>query len=347
MKNPTNRAGTTLVELLITVVVLITLSLIIAPALGTMRAGSNNEVSRANLMQIGQGRDAYAMNNGDRIFSYTWRAGEAYILPDGRTKIAASDQEAAANQNTEILMRRTGRISGIYKIRTAFNRLPHRRFTHLVLLDDLAGDDDQAFVNPIGIDPGDQNQLVWSERPLEYLQGSGVPYAAGSNAGYDDDPNWSGVENKQRWAFGSSYQAVPFAWQGDGPDNVYIPIASTPHLFSSQGSPELGRRLMSEVAFPAQKVHMHEEFDREQKRYPYFAYDHAAVEKLMFDGSVNGQISGEANSSVNPAQPGREWMQRYVPLDAFPIPLGGFNDSTLLNMRFRWTEGGLQGIDYD
>lgn len=104
---------------------------------------------------------------------------------------------------------------------------------------------------------------------------------------------------------------------------------------------------MSEVAFPAQKVHMHEDHDREQKRFPWFAYDHAAVEKLMFDGSINSQISGEAHDAENPAQPGLVWSQTYVPLDAFPIPLGGFNDSTRLNMRFRWTEDGLQGIDYD
>lgn len=336
----------TLIELLITLVVLIVLMMTIAPAMGHLRGESNNEMSRANLMQIGQGRDQYAVDHKDQIFSYSWRAGVTYTMPDGRNRNASSDQEAAANQNTAILMRRTGRLTGIFKIRTASNRLPHRRFSHLVLLDYLAGDDDSAFMNPIGIDPADQNQLVWSERPLEYGANSGVPYVDGPIQGYDDDSSWFGVENKQRWTFGSSYQAVPFAWQGDGPDNVYVPVASTPHLFSSRGTPELGRRLTTDVAFPAQKVHMFEEFDREQKRHPYFAYDHAAVEKLMFDGSINSQISGEANSSVSPDQPGVDWEQRYVPLQHFPIPLGGFNDFTELNMRFRWTRDGLQGIDY-
>ncbi len=338
----------TLLELLVSVVVVCCLCMTIAPALGTMRGESNNEMSKANLMQIGQSRDQYALDNGDRIFSYSWRAGETYTLPNGQVRNPSSDQAAAAEQNREILMRRTGRIDGVTKIQNSSARLPHRRYTHLVLLDYIAADDNDIFnSSTLGIDPADQNVLTWHERPLEYNSGSGVPYADGARQGYDSDPNWPIIAVRQRWAFASSYEVVPFAWQGDGPNNVYAPVASTPHLFTSLGSPELGRRLTTEVAFPSQKVHMYEDHDREQKRFPWFAYDHAAVEKLMFDGSINSQISGEANDAENPAQPGQVWRQRYVPLDAYPIPLGGFNDSTELNMRFRWTEGGLQGIDYD
>jgi len=50
----------------------------------------------------------YAADNRDRIFSYTWRAGEAYILPDGQTKNPTTDQQASAYQNQEILQRVTG-----------------------------------------------------------------------------------------------------------------------------------------------------------------------------------------------------------------------------------------------
>ncbi|MHA7811763.1 MAG: hypothetical protein ACX94C_00005, partial [Phycisphaerales bacterium] len=139
-----------------------------------------------------------------------------------------------------------------------------------------------------------------------------------------------------------------YAWQGDGPTDIYVPVADTPHLYLLNGqSVSLGRRFTSEVAFPSKKVHMHEEFDYEQSRYPYFAYDHAMPEKLMFDGSINSRPSGEANDSVNPADPDPVWRQRYVPLDTFPIPMGGFGDDTELNMRYRWTDGGLQGVDYD
>ena len=348
MNKDTTRHAMTLVETLITIGMIGIVITSVVPALAAVRGDALNEMSKANLMQLGQARDQYAMDNADQIFSYSWRAGETYTMPDGRTRTANSDQEAAANQNSEILLRRTQRLSGQFKIRTAFNRLPHRRFSHLVILDELAGNDNEVFNNSLlAIDPADQNVLTWHERPLEYGADSGVPYSDGIPNGYEDDFNWVGLENKQRWTFASSYQVVPYAWQGDGPDNVYAPVASTPHLYQSIGTPELGRRLMGDVAFPAQKVHMHEEFDFEQKRYPYFAYDHAIPEKLMFDGSINSQSSGDANSSYSPANPSEEWTQTYIPLDTYPIPLGGLNDPTQLNMRYRWTLNGLQGVDYD
>jgi len=338
----------TVIELCACVAVVSALSVTILPALAAVRDDSQNELSKANLMEMGQTRDQYAMENKDRIFSYTWRAGEVYTMPDGRVRKLNDDQEAAAYQNTEILMRRTGRISGIHKIRTASGRLPHRRFSHLVLLDYMAGTNEEFNETTVAIDPADEQQLTWRQRPLEYTTGSGVPYSGNNAFGYDDDTNWYGIENKMRWPFASSYQVVPYAWQGDGPTDIYVPVAETPHLYLLNGqSVSLGRRFTSEVAFPSKKVHMHEEFDFEQTRYPYFAYDHAMPEKLMFDGSINSRPSGEANDSVNPADPDPVWRQRYVPLDTFPIPLGGFGDDTELNMRYRWTDGGLQGVDYD
>ena len=35
-----------------------------------------------------------------------------------------------------------------------------------------------------------------------------------------------------------------------------------------------------------------------------------------------------------------------VPLDRFPVPVGGLGDQTLVSQRFRWTYGGLKGINY-
>lgn len=343
----TQRRAMTLVDLLMSTVVLSLLALTLIPAMSTLRDEAENEQSKANLMQLGQGRDQYAGDNKDLIFAYNWRAGETYTLPNGQIRFPSSDQQAAAFQNQEILMRRTGRINGVAKILSFDARLPHRRYNHLILLDYLAGIDDEQFqTTTLAIDPADQTLLTWHERPLEYGPGSGIPYADGVLNGYDSDSNWPTTAVRQRWAFGSSYEITPFAWQGDGPSNVYVPVSSTPHLHSASGTPVLGRRTMSEVASPSRKVHLYEEFDREQKRYPWFAYDHARVEKLMFDGSINSLPSGEAGDSYSPNNPSTVWRQHYVPLDQFPIPLGGFNDSSELNLRFRWTRNGLQGIDY-
>lgn len=336
-----------LIELLVTIVIVSTLTLTILPALASVRDKAENEQSRAKLMHLGQGRDQYALDNQDRIFTYNWVPGEPYAMPDGRIRTGGSWLEAAAYQSQAIIMRRTGRISGVHKIRTDTARLPHRRFTHLVLIDYLAGDDDSIFNDDqLAIDPADQNRLVWSENPLNYSPTSGIPYSNGLPGGYDSSSSWTASSVLQRWAFTSSFEIVPASWQADGPEG-YLPTNASPYLYGSNGIPDLSGRFTTEVAFPSQKVHMHEDHDREQVQYPWFAYDHARVEKLMFDGSLNNLSSGEANDSYSPDDPINVWRQRYIPLEHFPLPLGGFNDPTELNMRFRWTRDGLQGIDYE
>ena len=337
------RRGFSLSECVVLVAVVGLLLAIVFPMLGGVRMNMRGQSSAEKLMSIGQGGMMYASDNKGRLFSYSWRAGETYTMPDGRPKHPVSDQDAAALQNQEILMRRTGRVTGQFKIQNFSARLPHRRYTHLVLMDYLG----EPFGSDLFIDPSDGKQQVWKDNPLDYFSGSSVPYADGNPvAGYDDDPNWSTNSVRQRWAFGSSYQVVPDAWQSDfGPR--YIPVADTPHLFSgSFGVPLSAGRRITSVLHNANKVWMFEEFDREKAHPLYFGYDEAEVEKLMFDGSVNSWASGIAAPSVVPEYGIFHWKQTYVPLDKFPVPVGGLGDSTEVSQRFRWTYGGLSGINY-
>ncbi|MFG0300285.1 MAG: hypothetical protein ACF8K1_11855 [Phycisphaerales bacterium JB047] len=338
----TQRSAYTLFECVVLVLVLGLLACIALPMLGAARYKMRGMSSAQKLMNIGHAGMMYAGDHGDRLFSYSWRAGESYVLPSGQIRNPSSDQVAAADQNQEILMRRTGRISGAYKIQNATSRIPHRRYTHLVLMDYL----DMAFPSDLFIDPSDANQQVWSANPLEYGSGSGVPYANGSPVGYDDDPNWSNLPVRQRWAFGSSYQVVPDAWQPDR-GLRYIPVQDTPHLFSSSGPVPLANgRKMTDVLFNGNKVWMYEEFDRDRANPLYFGYDDAQSEKLMFDGSVNNWASGNAAPSMVPEQVYGRWCQTYVPLDTFPLPNGGLGDTRKVSQRYRWTFNGLAGINY-
>ena len=337
------RRGFTLTEGAVLVVALALLIGVIVPMLGAARHRMRGLSSAEKLMLIGQGGAMYAQDNAGRVFNYSWRAGEVYTLPDGRVRVAGDDQEAGAFQNQEILMRRTGRITGEFKIGNFSARLPHRRYGHLVLLDYL----DQATDTDAYIDPNDGKQLAWTSRPLEYGPGSGVPYAEGIADGFDDDPNWSTNSVRQRWAFASSYQTVPSSWSQDYPAPRYTPIEDTPHLFQGGFGIDLhtGRRF-TQVLHPGNKVWMHEEFDRDRYQHLYFGYDEAKTDKLMFDGSVNNWASGNAAPSLVPERGYFHWRQTYVPLDRFPLPVGGLGDPTLLSQRFRWTFGGLSGIDY-
>ena len=349
--NHWRRLGFTIVELCAIIVVVVVLCGAIAPAIGQIRTQARAAKSSANLMSIGQARDMYALDNTDRIYTYTWRAGETYLLPNGMSVTPSSDVDAAIRQNTEIITRRSGRISGPYKITNSPSRLPHRRFAHLTLMDYMAGNDDSQFPGTVFTDPDDGDLLNWQENPLSYRSGSTLPYADGMHTGFDISTSWTEDNVRQRWAFATSYFSTTSAWQPDGinGEEVYVPISSTPHLYTTSGggAVDLTGRYMSQVAFPSMKVHLFEEFDREQKRRPYFAYDHAKPEKLMFDGSINTQISGESNSAWNASQPGPEaWTQVYVPLHTFPIPVDGLLSNERVDMHYMWTEHGLQGIDY-
>jgi len=343
-KNTSLRRGFSLIECAALVLVLSMIGMTMAPAFKGMRSSMRGAGSAANLMSIGQGAGAYGFSNQGRLFSYSWRAGQTYIMPDGRTKNGSTDQQAGAFQNQEILQRRTGRIHGEFRFQNFSARVANRRYAHLVLMDYL----NDSFGSDLYIDPSDANQQLWKDNPLDYGFGSGVPYAEGlPGDGYDSDTNWPTTTVRQRWAFGSSYQIVPSAWQFDFPNARYIPVAETPHLFQGGGIIDMhtGRNI-AEVAYPSQKVWMFEEFDREQAGSPYFAYPQAQSEKLMFDLSVNNWASGGANSAIVPERGMFPWKQTYVPLDTFPVPLGGLGDPRLVNRRFRWTFRGLMGFDY-
>lgn len=347
-----NRCGFSLVELIAVIVMATSVTAVLGPAMGGMRTQMRGVTSEGNLASIGQIGAMYGVDNDDRIFTFTWRAGVPYIdLGNGKMITSSNDQEAASRQVQNILYRATGRLTGRYRINNPSTRLMHRRYSHLVLADYLGGN----VTDPMWADPADANQLSWQLNPLEYRDDdpNTLPYGNGmpDEQGYDDDANWTNVALQMLWPFASSYQVVPHAWMQDFGDQ-YIPIEGTPHLFFPNGDDLiLGERRYHEVQFPSGKVHMFEEFDREQEGSPYFAYDHAQTAKLMFDGSVNTMASGLAHSSVSPVDFSYYWKkslweQKYVPLDTFPIPLGGLGDQTLLSQRFRWTVYGLQGVNY-
>ncbi|MCC5822369.1 MAG: type II secretion system GspH family protein [Phycisphaerales bacterium] len=349
---PSSRRGFTLLESAAVIGMVSLLVGVTMPAVQRARVDMRGAGSAANLAFIGQGAAMYATDHEGRIFTYTWGVPDGasfaiFELPDGTMRIANNDQAAAGWQNTEILMRRTGRIDGPTAFKSYATRLPHTRLRHLVLMDYL----DLPFPAELFADPADANLLQWKADPENITAANNIPYSPGADFnGYDEPTGWSDVGTRQRWPFSSSYFSVSAAWMPDGLDGeaLYIPVASTPHLHQQFGGrPSLAQgRSFAEVAFPSAKVHMFEEFDRRQAGSPYFGYDHARPMKLMFDGSINDRPSGEATPSWNPSQGKQEWRQRYVPLHTFPHPLGGLGETTPLSQRYRWTLGGLRGIDY-
>ncbi|MBL4590437.1 MAG: hypothetical protein JKY96_00610 [Phycisphaerales bacterium] len=360
------KRGFTLVDLAAVLAVSISIAALAGPTMRSAQLHAKQSVSVLNLGRIGALSGMYALDNGGRIPTYTWRgpgkSGERvqYTLPNGRVKTMTNDQNAASWQNTAIIMGATGRFEGPFKVLNMTNRLSHRRFVHLVLWDYMGPQRDISLF----ADPSDRNLVGWQNNPLDYaFSGSGLPYSEGSPpAGYESDSSMSTGNMRMRWAFASSYMSTTSAYLEAVPNGAFLPIASTPHLFV--GNPAAGRdqlhngRFVQEVLFPSSKVYFYEGFDRSLASNPYFAYDFAAPNKLMFDGSINTQISGESRSSVSPnfapvqsykqivSEGTSLWRGQYVPYDTFPIPVGGLGDNTELDFRYRWTYRGLSGIDY-
>lgn len=340
----------TLIELLVVIAIIALLIGILLPALGQARRSAQNVVAQANARSLNTGAANYAGDSDDRIFSFTWRGGERYInLKNGKEKLAPNDTVAAAWQAQNILQRATGRLKGQGAFIAPEQRLMHRRYSHLVLLDYLT--DRQP--EPIAASPFDKNLINWQENPLEYIEpGNSFPYGNGQpeEPGYDTDGNWTPTGIKQLWPFASTYQMVPSAWNTDGINgaNTYTPVEDTPHLFQAiQAGPTLGRRKMTQVAHPSGKVMLFEEFDRfSDPAGLYFAYPEAKANLAFFDGSVRQEETQDSNAGWNPRSPDQPWLQTYVPLDTFPLPKGGLGDQTKYCQRYRWTRNGLQGIDF-
>jgi type II secretory pathway pseudopilin PulG len=334
---------------------------ILLPAIGKARDTAKNVLSQTRMRQLTQGAANYAADNSDRIFSYTWKgppSGDGgffnggnttivfFNMPDGKTRSATNDTDAASWQQTEILMRVTGRIDGDNRFQNFQGRLVHRRYSHIVLLDYLTNTQPE----PIAASPFDRNQLEWQAQPTVIDASNNIPYAPGSDfAGYDDPAGWTPVGIRQRWPFASSFQTVPAAWNTDGINGspTYIPVSTTPHLMQGGNNIPLGERRYTQVAHPSGKVIQFDEFDRfSSRRELYFAYPDAQTNLSFFDGSVRRQRTADANPGWNPAQPNQERRQRYVPLHTFPLPKTGLGEATEYCQRYRWTRYGLKGIDF-
>ncbi len=338
--------GFTLIELLVVIAIIALLIGILLPAIGQARNSAKNLLSQNQMRQLNLGSNTYAADNDDRVFSYTWKAGQDYLMPDGKLRRPADNQDAASWQQTEILMRVTGRSEGPFRFKNFGSRLAHRRYSHIVLLDYLTTTQPE----PIAASPFDKNLLDWQAQPTVTDASNNIPYAAGSDySGYDDPGGWTDPGVKQRWSFASTYQTVPAAWNTDGINGqvTCYPVATTPHLFATPNTVRLGERKYGQVAHPAAKVLQFEEFDRFSSRSGlYFMYPDAQSNLSFFDGSVRRERTGDANPGWNPNTPNAEWKQRYVPLHTFPEPKTGLNEQTTYCQRYRWTRYGLQGIDY-
>ena len=262
------------------------------------------------MRQMGQGSQIYSEHSRQFIPGLSWKGGVTQETTYSDLRSAGDDKESVRHQALQLVRERSG-VQGASSDNSWY---PNIWFSHLVFLDYLSGVGEE----PTAVCPEDVEQFGRFETPIA-------------------DFSLSQLRRK----YESSYEMAIFAHCNDTiVGDVYPVNQHTSPWNSFNRSPNfLQNRRWTEVVFPSSKVFMFDTFVR---------HDGDATDKLFFepgtsqpllffDGSVNRRNTDDANPGGRPKFPRNP--------DPTLIKISQ-SDSELYPGRFRWTRGGLKGVDY-
>jgi prepilin-type N-terminal cleavage/methylation domain-containing protein len=307
----------TLIELLVVIAIVALLIGILIPALGKARNSARTSVCTSNMRQYGIAAKTFAADNDGRIVNFS------FSDPNGD-----SDQPAWRAQALAILISETGQEA----LRAPSGWVPNVRFSYLMLLDYLSG----QLPEEAAVCPSDAIQAARFQNGLEY---------------YLTDPQ---LQFQTIRYFESSYEQVPFCYSPDQGPNALREFSFAGQY--DRADAKLQRRRMSQVTFPGSKVFLMDSHDRHfaSKNEPlfedgfaagyeeqalYYAIENAEQPLLFFDGSVRTKRTDDSNPGFDPRDPTNPDPTRV--LYGHPSP-----DKRLVNGWYRWTRGGLRGVDF-
>ncbi len=328
----TDRAFT-LIELLVVIAIIALLIGILLPALGEARRAARLAVCSSDYRQLTVATASYAADFTDRIFAFTWHKGQTPSeYPD--LQQAANDTEAAACQAVDILRRRADRPDMPPPSGMGVVWIPHVYYSHLVLQDYLAS----RLPEPLVVCPEDRVRKRWQIDPTQnFDQGFWLPEQPA--------PTHPGTK---RWPYSSSYEVVPASYDA-GVAGARIAQAGFHNAYALPGLARLGGLRLTDVEFPSAKVHiMDEEARHFGKRRYFYSVPIARQPLLMFDGAASVRVADDANPGWQPNAPESPDPTIFSYLGGgwnAPTISGNLMDGGMIG-RFRWTRGGLRGVDY-
>ena len=322
------RHGFTLIELLVVIAIIALLIGILLPALGEARKSARKAVCLSNQGQLGRAMMTYAVDFHDRIAAYTWKRGFHSYSRWPELNNASTSAQASMNQAVDILRRLADRED----IPVLLGRIPHRRYTHLILNDYLSA----KLPEKAMACPEDAILIHWQKDPRNI-----DPAPRGGRPAWEDF-----------WPYSSTYQFVPVSWSPDMriPGRQTVWPSNNHNLFHVPTRTAYGDRGLNEVTFPSSKVATFDFNDRHSPRQPFYAYEEAKSTMLFFDGSVRSKRTGDGNEGFQPNRPSASAPSffSYNPsILGFEPPTLSGNRSDRVKGFYRWTRGGLKGVDFD
>ncbi|MEM1165330.1 MAG: type II secretion system protein [Planctomycetota bacterium] len=326
--------GFTLIELLVVVAVISVLISLLLPTLANARDAAARVQCLSNQRTFGQAGAAYAVDEDDTIAALSWHTEDGEFI--GPTEDLVSRYSPAQNDWQARVLQTYAMMEDIWPsavpIDTNLNE--HNEFgTNLVLFNYIG----ERQYRGVSVCPRDES--------IAALQGGDADAILGPD--YD-------AETARFYRYLSSYYSVPATFTADTQDN-YNPIAGVYEdgpMAVSFRSPFYRQRRQGEVRSPAQKVWMHELMQFHSGEFIPWASPDAVIPVLMFDGSTRFRATADANEGASPADPnGRTPFTRYFGQIFGTLYIGTVQSMPrrpfdALYVRYRWTRGGLRGIDF-